>query len=475
MSSPFHSLRWRLQAWHGLILGVAVLALCATVHRLATFDRFSRIDRDLIGSERLLFRTLFRDMQAGENKDLPPSPAEMLAILRKHQLAIPEEITNHFSGNDAGFRYFIIRDQDGSILMQSNNVPAVRLATDAADQSFREGIRTDGTFREARRGSPDGFASVIGRDISPDENQLTRFTWSLAACGLATWLAGLLGGWWLAGRAIKPIASISSTATRIAEGNLDERISTAGTASELDQLSHVLNDTFDRLNAAFERQRRFTADAAHELRTPVTILLNESQRILKRERSTDEYRQSIMTCQETAQRMRRLTETLLLLARQEAAADRRTHAPGDLARVAAETVAQLGPLAATHQVSSHTSLAPAPARIDADAVAILVSNLVGNAIHHHHATGGNVWVSTATVGDQAVLIVRDDGPGIASDDLRSIFERFHRADQARTGGSGHTGLGLAIAQAIAANHCGTIEVASELGHGTTFTVHLPLA
>lgn len=473
MNSPFHSLRWRLQAWHGLILGVAVLALCGTVYRLATYDRYHRIDRDLIGSERLLIRSLFRDLQAGANRDTPPSPEQMLERLRQRQLSLPEDITTHFSGTEPGYRYFVLRDSDGSVLLQSPNAPADRPSFVPNDPALGEGIRTDGRFREARRGSPDGFSSIVGRDITPEEEQLVRFKWSLSVSGIGVWLLGLLGGWWLAGRAIKPIARISATATRIAAGNLDERISTAGTASELDQLSHVLNETFDRLNAAFERQRRFTADAAHELRTPVTILLNETQRILKRERSGEEYRQSAATCQETAQRMRRLTETLLLLARQEAADNRAQHAPDDLARIAADTLAQLATLATAHRIEEHAKLDPAPCRIDAGAIGILVTNLVANAIQHHHPTGGHVWVTTGRDGNHAVLTVRDDGPGIPADDLPSIFERFHRADAARTGGGNHTGLGLAIAKAIADNHRGTITVASEPGRGTTFTVRLP--
>ena len=144
-----------------------------------------------------------------------------------------------------------------------------------------------------------------------------RFAWSLGGSGFAIWVVCLLGGWWIAGNALKPIATISRTAAHIADGNLEERISTSGTDSELDQLGGVLNHTFDRLHKGIEQQKQFIADASHELRTPITILLSETQRILKsdRKRTSDEYVQVINICRDAAIRMRRLVEPLLVLAR----------------------------------------------------------------------------------------------------------------------------------------------------------------
>jgi signal transduction histidine kinase len=149
--------------------------------------------------------------------------------------------------------------------------------------------------------------SIIGHDIHIELEEKHRFGWSLGASDCALWLIGLLGGWWLAGKAIRPIQSISQTATRIADGNLSERINTTGTDSELDQLSHVLNHTFNRLNATLEQQRQFTSDASHELRPPLTILLSESQRMSKSEitHSTKDYQEAFSLCHDAATRMRR--------------------------------------------------------------------------------------------------------------------------------------------------------------------------
>lgn len=474
MTSPFRSLRWRLQAWHGLILLVAILALCATVHRLASFNQFQRIDHDLSDAEHYLIRGLMHATRPPGEPDVPQSPDVLLARLTRPGLVLPADIAARFAGTGAGHLYFLIRGPDGRILLHSDNAPADRPFLPPPTQGdFAETARTIGQFRESLRTSREGFASLVGRDISAERDEMHRFTISLVACGFGVWLLGLLGGWWLAGRAIKPIAAISRTASRIADGDLDERIDTAGTDDELDQLGRLLNNTFDRLRAAFERQRRFTADAAHELRTPVSILLSETQRLLRRDHTASEYREALKTCRDTAGRMRRLTEALLMLARQENELHPRRDAL-DLATLAADTATSLRPLADSRQVTLALDLAAAPGHGDPDALGILINNLVTNAIQHHRPEGGTVRLACASAADRVVLTVSDDGPGIPPADLPHIFERFHRADSARTGGSGHTGLGLAIAQTIAQNHKATLTAANNApAPGATFTLTLP--
>jgi len=474
MQLPFHSLRWRLQAWHGLILLLVIVALCGAVHRLATVHEFQRIDREVVAAERALVRGLIDAWRPADLPEGPLSPRFVFERLRAGDATVPSAVAARFSGTEPGHVYFVIRDADGKILLRSDNAPAGRVPTpSAASSEFSDNLRTVGRHRELHRATSDGVAVLVGRDISAEQDQMLRFTAWLAAVGLGVWLLGLLGGWWLAGRAIRPVDSISRTATRIAEGNLDERIDTADTDSELDQLGRVLNQTFDRLHDSFERQRRFTADAAHELRTPVSILLSETQRILRRERSAGEYREALQTCHDTAGRMRRLVEALLLLARLEnnSVAPRRERL--DLAVVADDTARHLAPLAEERRVTIHTELSPAVCLGDPDALGILVTNLVANALQHHRPEGGSVWLRTQLESGRAVLVVRDDGPGIPGKNLPHIFERFHRADSARTGGSGHTGLGLAIAKTIADNHQGELAATSRPGEGATFTLSLP--
>lgn len=477
MTSTFHSIRWRLQLWHGVILLGAVAVVCVTVYRLAWDNQLRRIDKDLVQRERNLFRSLMKSgdaVSAGEKEQRPRSPGEILERLRQGGFTLPASVASLFQGSEGGYAYFSIRDRDDTVLLQSPNAPSDLNLLPAPPAEMIEEIRTVQHRREMCRSSAHGMRILVGRDITPELEELRRFALSLIASGFGVWFVGLFGGWWLAGRAIRPIETISRTASRIAEGNLEERIDTSGTASELDQLGRVLNQTFERLHAAFERQKQFTADAAHELRTPITIVLSETQRILKRERSPEEYREAIQTCAQTAGRMRHLVEDLLVLARQESARGGTAREECDLAEIVRDSIRHLGPLAAEREIQIHTDLLPARCRGDRASLSIVASNLLANAIQHHRP-GGDVHVTSGADGERVIFTVRDNGPGIAEEDLPHIFERFYRADKARTNhAAGHTGLGLAIVQTIVTAHGGTVQAQSSRGNGATFEVTLPI-
>ena len=471
MSVVFHSLRWRVQLWHGAILLLVIVAFCFTAYRLAWNNQLRHIDKSIGRSEWSMFASL---MDACRPEGMPRSamtPDLVAERLRTGALPLPTDVTNRFSGTEPGYLYFAIYDRDTRPLLRSENLPADS-TTPVANKEPGEHYHLIGSRRETMHGGPGGLIIVSGRDITPELEGLHRFGLSLTAVGLAVWSLGLLGGWWLAGRAIKPIAAISRTATRIAAGNLTERIETPTTDSELDQLSRVLNATFERLHSSFEQQKQFTADASHELRTPITILLSETQRILKRERTPAEYADAIRTCHDTAARMRRLVEALLILARQDSAGTQAPREDCDLAVILRETIEQLAPLAQERAIEVRPTLLPTPCRGDPASLAILATNLVANAIQHH-GTSGRVEVACSPSPHGATFSVSDDGPGIPADDLPHIFRRFYRVDKARAGSSGHTGLGLAIAKAIVDNHDGTIVVRSLVGQGTRFTVELP--
>ncbi len=479
MTTLFQSLRWRLQAWHGLLLLLVIIGFTLPTYHFARESQTQRIDRELGRMERSLIRSLMDVVQGFESdptkseyrQERPFLPfAEFVQRLTQAPVQLPPVTAAQFQGNEPGYAYFSIRDQDNRLILQSDNAPAGLRFLPLPETDLNEEVRSVDHRRESARSNAHGLKVVVGRDITPDLQEMKSMASLHLLIGFGVWSLGLIGGWWLSGRAIRPIQTISQTATRIAEGNLEERINITETDSELGQLSQVLNQTFERLHDAFERQRQFTADASHELRTPITILISETQRLLKRDRTPEEYREALQTCGDTAQRMRRLVEALLLLARQEKFTPQTSEQDCDLATVLQEVITHLKPLADERQLTLRTELAPASCRASAETVSILATNLITNGLQH----GGNVTVSSRQEDGHAVFTVSDDGPGIAEADLPHIFERFYRADKARTSSStGHTGLGLAIVRALVDNHGGSILVTTAPGQGARFEVRLP--
>ena len=386
---------------------------------------------------------------------------------------LPPERTGLFGGDAAESFYYAVWRRDGKQLDRSTNAPAdLTMPERGAVLPGAYVARARGTLREVFSFTPPGECLLAGRSITPELAGLRRSALGMIGLGAGVLALGLAGGWWLATRAIQPIDDISATAAKIATGDLSHRISTAATDNELGRLAGVLNSTFARLEAAFTQQARLTADASHELRTPVSVILSQTQTALARERSGSEYRATLEACQRAAQRMRRLTESLLELARLDSGQDAATRAACELNRVASEAIELLRPLAQEQNVHLAVELAPVRCEGNAEQLAQVVSNLVSNAIHYNRP-GGRVQVKLASEAEAAVLSVSDTGQGIAPEDLPHIFERFYRADKARSSAAGRTGLGLAITKAIVEGHGGSIEAASVLGSGTTFTVRLP--
>lgn len=472
MSFLFHSLRWRVQLWHALILGVVIAALCLLAYRLATEDRAERIDRELENFERSFMRR-FWEMSSFPKDGPPPSTDEIRQRLSElgNGADFPHFMRGLFDPNATESVYLIYWDRDGEVIFRSANAPqgVVKPRPHETDNPSKRTV--NGLTHELIRRGPRGFSGIVGRDVSADVADLRNLALQITGFGAGLWLVGLLGGWWLAGRAIRPIEEISRTASRIATGNVSDRIDIADTDNELGRLSHVLNDTFDRLETSLRRQQQFTADASHELRTPLTVILSETSRGLKRDRSSDEYRDILANTRDAAERMRTLVESLLVLARQDD-----TAAPaGDLcnlAIVASDAVKLLQPLAAQHDITIATDLSDIHVPGDSRALSMVAVNLISNAIHHQES-GGKVSVSLSRKENAALLEISDTGPGIPQEHLPHLFDRFYRIDPARAATGGHSGLGLAIVKAIVDNHHGSITVESNVGKGSVFRVLLP--
>lgn len=314
---------------------------------------------------------------------------------------------------------------------------------------------------------------VVGRSVASNLAALRRYAWTLAGVGAVVLAAGLVGGGWLIARSLRPLRDISAAAEQIAGGELSRRINTTDTDNELDRLAGVLNSTFARLEAAFAQQARFTADAAHELRTPVTVMLTHTQSAMDTACPSEEHREAFAACLRAAQRMRRLTESLLQLARLDAGREPFHREHFDLAEAAADCIGLVRPMAESRRITIHRATEPVRLDGDPDRIGQIITNLLANAIHHNRE-GGEIRVATRAGNGTAILTVADTGPGIPPDHLPHIFERFYRADKARTAGSERAGLGLAISKAIVEAHGGRIAATSSPGEGATFTVELPL-
>jgi two-component system OmpR family sensor kinase len=243
-----------------------------------------------------------------------------------------------------------------------------------------------------------------------------------------------------------------------------------GASLETMRLAAVFNTMLERLHAAFQRQIRFTADASHELRTPVSVILSQAEHTLTRPRDAEHYSAALHTCLKAARRMKRVVDDLLLLARADSGKLEVRYETLDLAEVTRQTLALIAPLAEEKEVRLSSQLQTTPAIGDARQLGQVVTNLVTNAIQYNRP-GGEVFVTVNTGRDGAQLMVADSGIGIPQDDLPHRCERFYRADAARTHLAGQgTGLGLSIVAEIVAAHSGTMNVTSEPGIGTTVTV-----
>ena len=333
-------------------------------------------------------------------------------------------------------------------------------------------MMTFDNYRETLNMLPSGEMILVGCSIAPELKELRRTALNLTAVGGLILLVGLTGGWWLVSRSLKPIASISAAAVKISAGDLAQRINVAEAESELGQLAAVLNSTFARLETAFAQQKQFASDAAHELRTPVTVILTQTQTALNRERDAASYKQTVEACQRAAQRMRKLIESLLALARFDAGQEVLRRTDFDFSETIADSAELVQPLADERAVKISVDIEPVKITGDSERLAQVVTNLLTNAIQYNQPAG-EVRVQLESQNGLAVLTVTDTGQGIAPADLPLVFGRFYRADQSRTG-AGNAGLGLAITKAIIEAHGGTIEVASQENSGTTFTVRLPI-
>ncbi len=304
----------------------------------------------------------------------------------------------------------------------------------------------------------------------------------LLAIGIPfTILATTAGGWFLATHALQPIDRITSAARQISASDLNRRLNMNLPNDEIGRLATTFDDMLARLEAGFDQQKRFIADASHEMRTPLTILKGEVDVTLNRPRTAATYRETLELVDETTNQLIALVEELFLLARADNQQLPLQLTRFNLAELISRAASRLVAQAEKRNVALHIDIPPAlPIVADADKLTRLVLNLVSNAIKYTRP-GDDVTVSVAAEGRFATLTIADTGPGIPAEHLAHLFDRFYRVDKARSRSASVTdtnssgaGLGLSIVKRLVDLHNGRIDVASEVGQGTTFVVWLPL-
>lgn len=465
------SIRWRIFTYYTTLVA-AMIALLIGLHAYSVKEAIEQIEEAKLRGHAIALlpeffppptpeQELVPESQRSENNRKLPSPDNPVL---KAKLA---------EARREGW-FFLVMLRSGRLLSRSENAPAELVRPELwKNAGMLEAVPVPAYLAVAVK-TPRGEYLITGMSRQTLAAELTRAVAVAVAVGGAIFAAASLLGFWIISRGLRPIFWISETARRIADGDLSGRIDVRSQRSELGQLARILNDTFDRLSEALSRQVRFTADASHELRTPVAAILADCQFSLKKERPPERYRETIEGCQESARHMRSLIERLSLLARFDAHDSVLTKEAVDLEEAVTCALAVVGPVAEEKGVSVHAELSPAGISADRLRIEQVAINLLTNAIRYNKPNG-RVTLRTGRAGERAFLEVEDNGIGIPADKLARIFDRFFRVDDSRNAGTGGTGLGLAICKTVVEAHGGTLTVESKLDHGSKFRLEIPLA
>jgi two-component system OmpR family sensor kinase len=519
ISSMLRSIRWQLQLWHAAILALAVAGIGLASFFAIQQARYREIDSELEAAAQVLLAKLRGpsrppgidrrpfdnggpgardgrrdpggfdgpdgfggDFGPGDGPGGPPRAFDEFDPQRPlprpdrlpRTIDLPNGFLQRYGASELDARSFVIYRTDYTVIrhwgatFDPKNLPpaSLRPSGDAVT------LHTRGEMHEVLLAAPEDSIVLVTGSVQRVDNELHALIWQLVVAAGGVLVIGLLGGSLISHLAIRPIGRMSEMAGAISPTKLNSRIDARIVPSELRQLAMVLNAAFDRLEIAFDQQARFTADASHELRTPLAVILSHSELALSRGRSPEEYRKTIETIFSASMRMKSLVESLLLLSHADVGELSLQPVPMDLSDVVRDNVDLLLTLAGRRSITVATHLQNATLVGDPPRISQVVANLLSNAIRYNR-DGGSIAVSTEIILGESVLTVADTGTGISTEDQQQVFTRFFRADKARSREAGGSGLGLAICKSIVEAHGGSIEVQSEPGVGTTFTVRLP--
>ena len=459
-----NSFRFRLTLWYLLFFSLLFILFSLFLHGVLSHALERRLDEALAveaNTTAAMLQDEFEEMKG----NVPAASSDAVSGMRLHGSLVAVLSGNRVLAASTP----IPQPQVDFIAARASLDPAADLAV-AVPQVAPNGARA-AVHRVTVGGLDYQVVALQSRDeLVGDLAVLRRVT--LLALPLVIVLAGL-GGYWLASRSLAPLGWMAEQAHRITGSNLNTRLDIGNAAEELAVLSASFNELLSRLDLSFESMRRFVADASHELRTPLSIIRGEADVALSQERSAAEYRESLAIILDESRRLSRLVDDLLNLARADAGRLKLQSEEFYLNDLLAECCRSAQSLAAARGIALECRPAEdAPFRGDEELLRRLVMNLLDNAIRYT-PPGGQVSAALEAQDSELRIRIADTGVGIAPDAAPHVFERFYRADIARSRQDGGFGLGLAIVKWIAESHHGEVALATHPGAGSTFTVTLP--
>lgn len=453
----------RLTLWYVAIFAVGELILGASMWLILRHNLYDLVDDGLESQVEDL-----KNFLAAQPKDAT------LAKLR-------EEMAETYSTEHAG-DFLEVYAESGDLIYRSNSLQAhesILLPPDEVKRPLFRPRKIRGKhFRFAfEKLNVSGHAYTVEMGVPAEDavETLQLFRSYLLVFSPFLLLVSAAVGYWMSRKALAPVDALVRTARDISGTNLNRRLESLKTGDELQRLTDTLNEMLGRIESAFQKITRFTADASHELRTPVSLIRTEAELALRRSRTEAEYKESMLQILQEAERTTLLIEELLELARADSGRESLIMQPVDLPDVLRSVVSSWQQVAAARNLQFSTDISEPSASVMGDRTLLrrLADILLDNAFKYTPSPG-SVRLALEVREETAVIAVQDSGIGIAQEEQEKIFERFYRVDKARTRGQGGVGLGLAIAEWIVLQHRGAISVESRPGEGATFRVKVPL-
>jgi len=456
----FRRIRVRLTLWYVLLLAVVLIVFSSVLYFSLRSSLLSEVDNNLSNTAGQVMTNL--EMENGhlsfQNSD---EPVNLLDRLASQGYAVR------------------LTDQEGKIIQEAGAHPTVFESRAVPEKGFEtlSAAGADWRVYTIEKSVAGGKASVflqLGESLDRIESTLSRLLVLEIIIIPVVLVLALAGGMFLAGRALGPIKKITRLADSTEAVDLSRRLDLGLPDDEVGTLARTFNGMLGRLEEAFNSQKRFVSEAAHELRTPLTIMKGTTDVTLGKERTPDEYREVLGELGVETDHLIGLAEDLLALSRAESESAVLRMTDIDLSEIVRSSVERITPLA--HEKGMRIEFqndSSIPFRGDPDKLARLYINLLDNAVRYSPVKS-TITVSMSRDDDNTTVSISDEGPGLPDGELDDIFNSFHRLDSAREANPSGVGLGLSISLWIARAHGGDIQVESQLGKGSTFTVVLPL-